>query len=141
MDIKTAIDRSRNMSKIKGRDTNPEIQVRQYLYKKNIRYRCNVRDLPGKPDIAIKKYRTAIIVNGCFWHAHQGCKDFRLPKSNTDFWKTKITGNVERDKRNTQRLQRLKFKTFIIWECDIKRKDFSVIDRAVQHIKDQTNVY
>ena len=129
------------MSKLKGNDTNPEIQVRQYLHKKKIKYRCNVRDLPGKPDIAIKKYKIAIIVNGCFWHAHQECKDFRLPKSNTDFWNKKIAGNVERDKRNGQRLQKLKFITFTICECDIKRNDFSVVDRAIQHIKDLKNAY
>ena len=137
LDIKTPEQRSENMSRIKSTNTKPELQVRQYLQTNNIRYRCNVRDLPGKPDIAIKKYKTAIIINGCFWHAHEGCKDFRLPKSNTGFWETKIAGNVKRDKKNKQKLQNLNFKTFTIWECEIKKHDFSTINQAIQHINKQ----
>ena len=137
MDIKTPSERSQNMSRIKARDSKPEIQVRRYLYQKDIRYRCNVKDLPGKPDIAIKKYRTAIIVNGCFWHAHHGCKDFRLPKSNVDFWTDKINGNLDRDKRNEANLHKLNYRTFTIWECEIKSKNYSALDKAIQHINRQ----
>ena len=90
MDRLTKSERSANMSKIRFKDTKPEIFVRRYIFKRGIRFRKNVKDLPGKPDIAIKKYKLALNVHGCFWHGHQNCKKFRLPKTNVEFWKTKI---------------------------------------------------
>ena len=95
------------MAAIRGKDTKPEILVRKFLFSKGLRYRLNNRKLPGSPDIVLKKYKTVIFVDGCFWHGHEGCKYFRLPKSNTPFWEAKITRNIERDKETTQALTAL----------------------------------
>ena len=133
-DIKSKTERSQNMANIKGKNTKPEIYVRKYLTSHGVRYRCNVKDLPGKPDISIKKYKTVIFVNGCFWHAHENCKDFRIPKSNVDFWTEKIYSNVYRDKTALKNLQKSGYKTFTIWECEIKSKNLSIIDQAIAYL-------
>lgn len=119
-DIKTPEDRSRNMAAIKGKDTKPEMIVRKYLFSRGLRFRIQVRKLPGNPDIVLPKYKTVVFVNGCFWHGHEGCKYFRLPKSNVDFWQTKITRNIERDAETEAELMRLGWKVIRIWECEIK---------------------
>ena len=110
------------MAAIRGKDTKPEILVRKFLFSKGLRYRLNNRKLPGSPDIVLKKYKTVIFVDGCFWHGHEGCKYFRLPKSNTSFWETKITRNIERDKETTQALTALGWKVIRIWECELRNK-------------------
>ena len=133
-DIKSKTERSQNMANIKGKNTKPEIYVRKYLTSHGVRYRCNVKDLPGKPDISIKKYKTVIFVNGCFWHAHENCKDFRIPKSNVDFWTEKIYSNVYLDKTALKNLQKSGYKTFTIWECEIKSKNLSIIDQAISYL-------
>ena len=99
MDVHDKKTRSYNMSQIKSKDTKPEEIVRKYLFKQGFRYRKNDKRLPGKPDIVLPKYKTVIFVNGCFWHEHEGCRYFVWPKSNTEFWKDKISKTVERDKR------------------------------------------
>ena len=99
-DTFTPKQRSRNMAAIKGRDTKPEMIVRKYLFSRGLRFRVQVRKLPGNPDIVLAKYKTVIFVNGCFWHGHEGCKYLRLPKSNVGFWEEKIERNVARDARN-----------------------------------------
>lgn len=119
-DVMTPEQRSRCMAAIKGKDTKPEILVRKFLFSKGLRYRLNNRKLPGSPDIVLKKYKTVIFVDGCFWHGHEGCKYFRLPKSNTPFWKAKITRNIERDKETTQALAALGWKIVRIWECELR---------------------
>ena len=134
-DIKTKAERSANMSRIKGRDTKPEMMVRRYLTGNGIRYRCNVKSLPGRPDIAIKKYKLVIKVNGCFWHSHEGCRDFRIPKSNTGFWTDKLRSNVERDEKNYNALTDMGYTVFTIWECDVKTGNFLEIDKAVGMIR------
>ena len=108
------------MSQIKSRDTKPEEIVRKYLCKQGFRYRKNDKRLPGKPDIVLPKYKTVIFVNGCFWHKHEGCRFFIWPKSNTEFWKEKIAGTVERDKKKKMELVNLGWKIKIIWECELK---------------------
>ena len=118
----TPEQRSRCMAAIRGKDTKPEILVRKFLFSKGLRYRLNNRKLPGSPDIVLKKYKTVIFVDGCFWHGHEGCKYFRLPKSNTSFWETKITRNIERDKETTQALTALGWKVIRIWECELRNK-------------------
>ena len=118
----TPEQRSRCMAAIKGKDTKPEILVRKFLFSKGLRYRLNNRKLPGSPDIVLKKYNTVIFVDGCFWHGHEGCKYFRLPKSNTPFWEAKITRNIERDKETTQALTALGWKVIRIWECELRNK-------------------
>jgi len=119
-DVMTPEQRSRCMAAIKGKDTKPEMIVRKYLFSRGLRFRVQVRKLPGTPDIVLPKYKTVIFVNGCFWHGHEGCKYFRLPKSNVDFWQTKITRNIERDTETEAELMRLGWKVIRIWECEIK---------------------
>ncbi len=121
-DIMTPEQRSRNMAAIKGKDTKPEMIVRKYLFSRGLRFRVQVRKLPGTPDIVLPKYKTAIFVNGCFWHGHEGCKYFRLPKSNVEFWKEKIERNIERDKESMQALFDLGWKVVRIWECELRNK-------------------
>ena len=110
------------MAAIKGKDTKPEMIVRKYLFSRGLRFRIQVRKLPGTPDIILPKYKTAIFVNGCFWHGHEGCKYFRLPKSNVDFWKEKIERNIERDKESMQALLDLGWKVIRVWECELRNK-------------------
>ena len=111
--------RSMNMSHIRSKNSKPEELVRKYLFSKGFRYRKNVRTLPGCPDIVLPKYKTVIFVNGCFWHKHD-CPRFVWPSSNEDYWHTKIMGNVERDKRNTDEIQELGWKVLVVWECELK---------------------
>ena len=121
-DIMTPEQRSRCMAAIKGKDTKPEMIVRKYLFSRGLRFRVQVRKLPGTPDIVLPKYKTAIFVNGCFWHGHEGCKYFRLPKSNVEFWKEKIERNIERDKESMQALFDLGWKVVRVWECELRNK-------------------
>ncbi len=115
----SAEKRSWNMSRIKGRDTKPEIAVRSLLHRMGYRFRLQRKDLPGKPDIVLPKYKTAIFVHGCFWHAH-GCKDSGIPKANTEFWQKKLADNVQRDARKQQELQDSGWHVLVIWECQLK---------------------
>lgn len=121
-DVKTPEDRSRNMAAIKGKDTKPEMIVRKYLFSRGLRFRVQVKKLPGTPDIVLPKYKTAIFVNGCFWHGHEGCKYFRLPKSNVEFWKEKIERNIERDRELMRALLNLGWTVIRIWECELRNK-------------------
>ena len=121
-DIKTIEERSRNMAAIKGRDTKPEMIVRKYLFSRGLRYRVNNRKLPGSPDIVLRKYKTVVFVDGCFWHGHKECKYFRLPKSNVDFWRHKIAMNIARDYANNVDLKLAGWRVIRIWECEIKTK-------------------
>lgn len=112
--------RSMNMSHIRSTNSRPEEHVRKYLFSKGFRYRKNVRSLPGCPDIVLKKYRTVVFVNGCFWHKHD-CPRFVWPSSNEEYWYSKIQRNVERDKRNTAELQALGWNVIVVWECELKK--------------------
>lgn len=120
-DIMTPQQRHLCMSHIRSKDTKPEQLVRQALWHKGFRYRLHVKDLPGKPDIVLPKYKTAIFVNGCFWHGHKGCKDFVIPKSNTSFWLEKIGKNKNRDEQNITALISAGWKVITIWECELKK--------------------
>lgn len=104
-DVMTPKQRSRCMAAVKGKDTKPEMIVRKYLFSRGMRFRVQVRKLPGNPDIVLPKYKTVILVNGCFWHGHEDCKYFRLPKSNVEFWKEKIGRNIELNTRNRTRVK------------------------------------
>lgn len=112
--------RSRNMSHIRSSNTKPESLVRKYLFSQGFRYRKNVRALPGCPDIVLPKYRTIIFVNGCFWHMHD-CPRFVWPSSHEGYWRAKIMRNCERDKQNTEALQRDGWKVIVVWECELKK--------------------
>lgn len=115
--------RSRNMSHIRSTNSKPEEKVRKYLFSKGFRYRKNDRRYPGKPDIVLPKYKTAIFINGCFWHKHD-CPRFVWPSSNEDYWVPKILGNVERDQKNHALLIEQGWKVLVIWECQLKKKEF-----------------
>lgn len=117
------------MSRIRGKDTAPEMLVRKYLYAHGIRYRLHAK-LPGKPDVVIRKNNSVLFINGCFWHGHNNCKYAVTPKSNTDFWQSKISGNVERDQRNRQQLEADGWKVLTVWECELEKDR----DRTLQNI-------
>lgn len=120
MDIKSKEERSRNMSAIRSGDTKPEMQVRCYLHAHGFRYGLHNRKLPGSPDIVLRKYKTVIFINGCFWHGHEGCKYFRLPKSNIEFWQTKIERNRQRDIETIEALKAKGWRVITIWECELR---------------------
>ena len=113
--------RSRIMSRIRSKNTKPEIIVRKYLHSLGYRFRLHDKKLPGKPDIVMKKHKTAIQVRGCFWHKH-GCKFSNVPKSNKSYWTPKLKKNKERDKQNDKKLKKLEWKLIVIWECKINKK-------------------
>ncbi len=124
-DVHDKETRSYNMSRIKGKDTKPEMLVRKFLHANGFRYRLHVKNLPGKPDIVLPKYKTVIFVHGCFWHRHEGCKYFVVPKTRTEWWLNKINGNVENDKKAYNALHELGWKIFEIWECKLNNKKVS----------------
>ena len=123
------------MSMIKGKDTKPEINVRKYLFSKGYRFRLHVKELPGKPDIVLSKYKTIILINGCFWHGHKNCRYFKLPITNREFWKEKIEKNIERDKKNKYLLEKQGWKVLVIWECQLKNQKFEgTINKLIKEI-------
>ena len=122
MDKLTKEQRHRCMSAVKGKNTKPEIVVRKFLFSRGFRYRLNHPRLPGHPDIVLKKYRTCIFVNGCFWHGHEGCQYYRLPKTNVDFWRNKIERNKARDKEEQRKLAGMGWHCITVWECQLKPK-------------------
>ncbi len=137
MDIFTSQQRHYCMSRISGKATKPELIVRRWLWNHNYRYRLNVKGIPGKPDIVLRKYRTAIFVNGCFWHGHEGCKIYRVPKSNTDFWIKKIVRNRERDHKEHKALHDAGWHVIIIWECQLKKASINSTMHGVEHMLNQ----
>lgn len=120
MDKLSAEQRHKNMAAIHSANTKPEIIVRKYLFSHGFRYRLNHKRLPGHPDIVLRKYRTCIFINGCFWHGHEGCKCFRIPKSNVEFWTAKIERNRERDIRVQKELAEMGWHSITVWECELK---------------------
>lgn len=116
----TIEQRHKNMAAVKSKDTKPEMVVRKYLWSRGFRYRVNNPRLPGHPDIVLRKYHTCIFVNGCFWHGHEGCKYFRMPKTNTKFWERKISRNRERDREEQIQLARMGWHCITVWECELK---------------------
>lgn len=123
-DVHTPEQRSYNMSRIHSKNTKPEELVRKFLFSQGFRYRKNDARLPGKPDIVLPKYKTVVFVNGCFWHGHEGCRYFVWSKNNAEFWKEKITGNIQRDKRNHHLLEEQGWRVLEIWECELKKNTF-----------------
>lgn len=117
MDHLTIQQRSENMSRIRSMDTKPEMAVRKILSGMDLRYRLHSKKLPGKPDIVIAGRKTAVFINGCFWHQHENCKRKTMPKTNAEYWKPKLANNVGRQKEELAEIKKLGFKTVIIWEC------------------------
>ena len=123
MDRLTAERRSWNMSRIRGGDTEPERRVRSLLHRLGFRFSLKRHNLPGRPDIVLTRYGTAVFVHGCFWHRHKKCRNSVVPKTRRAFWMAKLNGNVERDKRNTLALRRLGWKVITVWECEVGNED------------------
>ncbi|PXV66927.1 DNA mismatch endonuclease (patch repair protein) [Dysgonomonas alginatilytica] len=121
-DVHSKEIRSYNMSKIKGKNNKPEILVRKHLFSQGLRYRLYSKTLPGKPDIVLPKYKTVIFINGCFWHGHEGCRYFVIPKTRTDFWLNKINNNKQHDKTTFCLLEEMQWHVLTIWECDLKKE-------------------
>ncbi|HIB44038.1 MAG TPA: DNA mismatch endonuclease Vsr [Nitrospina sp.] len=119
MDTLTKEKRSWNMSKIRSKNTKPEIAVRSKLHKAGYRFRLHVKGLPGKPDIVLPKYNTIIFINGCFWHRHKGCEYAYKPKTRVDFWNQKLNRNIKRQDEVIKELRDLEWKVLVIWECEV----------------------
>lgn len=113
------------MSRIRAKDTKPELLVRKYLFSKGFRYRVNVKTLPGKPDIVLPKYKTVIFIHGCFWHGHEGCRYFVIPKTRTEWWTEKIQKNKERDQKERGALRQLGWNIITVWGCQLKPKVYT----------------
>ncbi|MBQ8192248.1 MAG: DNA mismatch endonuclease Vsr [Bacteroidaceae bacterium] len=133
----TPEQRHRCMKSIRSRNTKPEMMVRRYLFSRGFRYRVNVKRLPGTPDIVLRKYRTVIFINGCFWHGHEDCPYFVLPKTNTPFWKAKIERNRERDMQKRIQLRLLGWHTIILWECQLKPKQREMTLKGLERTLNQ----
>lgn len=135
-DIFSPPKRSDIMSKIRGKNTKPEILVRKFLFSQGLRYRLNVKTLPGKPDIVLPKYKTVIFINGCFWHGHT-CKKGQIPSTNIDFWKEKILSNKSRDDKNAMLLTKLGWNVITIWQCEISKIDnrIKTLNKLLEDIK------
>ena len=118
----TPEQRHRCMSRVRGKDTSIELEVRKRLFAHGYRYRLNSKKLPGHPDLVLAKYRTVIFVNGCFWHSHPGCKKAVIPATNRDFWENKIQSNTKRDVENYQKLENLGWRVIVVWECELSKK-------------------
>ncbi len=133
---KRPMTRSENMARVKSKNTKPEIFLRKKLWHEGFRYRINYKELPGSPDIYIPKYKTAIFVNGCFWHMHENCKYSSIPKNNHEFWEKKLKGNVIRDRDNYKKLKDMGVKVIVVWGCEIKRieKENSELKKIVDQI-------
>lgn len=110
------------MAKIRGDETQPEIVVRKFLFSKGFRFRKNVKTLPGKPDVVLPKYKAVIFIHGCFWHKHKNCKKAQLPETRKEFWEKKISGNVERDKKNIRQLKKAGWQVIVFWQCRLGKK-------------------
>ena len=128
--------RSENMARVRSKNTEPEIYFRKLLWHKGFRYRMHYKKLPGSPDIYLSKYKTAIFINGCFWHMHKNCRYSSIPKNNHDFWKKKLEGNIKRDKQNYRNLEDMGIHVIVIWGCEIKKmiKDKSLEERTTDSI-------
>ena len=122
LDIWSKNKRSECMSKIRSKNTKPELTLRKALFARGFRYRLYVPNMPGKPDIVLPKYKTIIFLHGCFWHGHESCKYACIPKTNTEFWVGKISSNAERDKSNIEQLMTLGWNIITVWECEIRHK-------------------
>ena len=141
-DRMTPQQRYKCMSHNRANNTRPELILRRWLWHRGYRFRLNVRRLPGSPDIVLSRYHTAIFVHGCFWHGHNGCKYYTVPKTNTDFWVAKVARNQERDQDVWRQLEAKGWHVIIVWECQLKKADLEgTIDRVVAEIKHNGEIY
>lgn len=130
--------RSRVMSRIRSKNTKPELIVRSYLFSKGLRFRKNDKRYPGSPDVVLPKYNTIVFVHGCFWHLHDGCKYAIMPKSNVDYWEKKLYRNKERDNHNQKLLEEMGWNVITVWECQLKKeKKEQTLKRLLAQIKQE----
>lgn len=135
-------ERSELMSHIRSVNTKPEVALRRALWRRGFRYRVNVKNLPGSPDIVLSKHRTVVFVHGCFWHGHNGCKEYTVPKTNTQFWVNKVARNQERDQEVWRKLEAKGWSVVIVWECElVKAKFASTVERVTVEIIENGNLY
>jgi DNA mismatch endonuclease (patch repair protein) len=134
-DVHSPSQRSYNMSRIRGKDTNPEKIVRSLLRAEGVRYRSNAKNLPGKPDIVLPTSRIVIFVHGCFWHRHKNCRFTTNPKANSDFWKAKFARTVERDSQNIRSLRKMGWKVLVVWECSTRKSAVAVRQKLLVALK------
>jgi len=132
-DVHSIETRSYNMSRIKGKNTKPEMLVRKFLHANGYRYKLHDKSLPGKPDIVLPKYKTIIFVHGCFWHGHENCKYFVVPKTRTDWWVNKINGNILNDNKAADALSSQGWKIITVWECELKG---TIVEKRLLTIKE-----
>lgn len=133
-DVHTPAQRSFNMSRIRGRDTKPEKLLRSLLHRAGLRFRKHVASLPGKPDIVLPRHKTVVLVHGCYWHRHAGCRFATTPATNVPFWTEKFAETVERDRRAEQALKILGWRVFVAWECDVKAKSEAIAEQLIREI-------
>lgn len=126
VDIVNSVTRSRMMAGIRGVDTKPELVIRHGLHALGFRYRLHVRTLPGRPDMVLPKFGVVLFINGCFWHAHEGCSKFKIPSTRTEFWTEKLLGNRRRDERNILHLKEKGWRVAVIWECAINEDELTI---------------
>ncbi len=136
MDRLTKEHRSWNMSRIKGKNTKPELIVRKMMHGMGYRFRLHRQDLPGCPDIVLPKYGTVIFVHGCYWHRHKGCRLAYIPKTRVEFWTKKFEGNVKRDRKHRVELKKLGWNVGVIWECETQ--DHDILYGCIENIMDET---
>ncbi len=136
VDVMDARTRSALMSRIQAKDTKPELIIRRQLWRYGYRFRLHGRKLPGKPDLVLPKWRSVVLVHGCFWHRHEGCPHFRLPKTRTQFWDEKLGRNKERDAATVAALGRLGWRVAVVWECSIKADYFVAVEQLSAWLRD-----
>lgn len=140
-DFLSPAERSERMSRIRGRNTKPEIVVRRLLHAAGLRFRLHARNLIGRPDIVLPRHRSIVFVHGCFWHRHAGCAVATMPKSNTRFWRSKFEANIQRDRRNRAKLRKLGWRVFVVWECQVssRTKSQATVKRIVKRLGIERN--
>lgn len=131
----SAEHRSWNMSRIRGKNTKPEVMLRSLLHRQGFRFRLHAADLPGKPDIVLPKYRTVIFVHGCFWHRHEGCPNSTTPKTRAEFWRDKFQRTVERDRQKQTQLERTGWRVLTAWECELKTDPVALLEGLTHQIQ------
>lgn len=132
-DVVSTETRSRMMSGIRGKDTNPELLIRRGLHRQGLRFRLHVKELPGKPDMVLPRHNVVVFVHGCFWHAH-GCRLFKWPKSREQFWRGKLGGNKKRDRKHVRELLALGWRVAVVWECDLKGQTDSARTKTIRKL-------
>lgn len=137
MDIWSKEKRSYVMSRIRSKDTKPELMVRRILHSLGYRYRLHVKELPGKPDIVLKKFNAIIFIHGCFWHLHEDCNEGRIPNTRRDYWEKKLTGNKIRDDKHIADLKKIGWRVIRIWECEIEKFTDDTVNRIINFLENK----